>query len=87
MRPPLPGRTPLQGPASRRVEGETPLSLSDMQAQRVIEYIPFPPALVGKYQSYTQADISQLRATGYRDAFLNVDEGVGRYVDMLLSTL
>jgi ADP-L-glycero-D-manno-heptose 6-epimerase len=35
---------------------------------------------VGKYQSYTQADVSALRSAGYAEPFLSVGEGVGRYV-------
>lgn len=30
-----------------------------------IEYIPFPDDLKGKYQSFTQADLTRLRASGY----------------------
>jgi len=45
-----------------------------------IEYIPFPDALKGKYQSHTQADLTRLRAAGYKESFLTVQEGVGRYV-------
>jgi ADP-L-glycero-D-manno-heptose 6-epimerase len=71
--------------ACRRAQGETPLALEEMQSRGLIEYIAFPPALAGKYQSFTQADMSQLRAAGYREPFLNVDEGVGRYVDALIS--
>jgi ADP-L-glycero-D-manno-heptose 6-epimerase len=48
-----------------------------------IEYIPFPEHLKGAYQSYTQADISGLRAAGYGKAFLSVKEGVGRYLAWL----
>jgi len=42
--------------------------------------VPFPPQLVGKYQSYTQAGLAKLRAAGYDDPFLSVAEGVERYV-------
>jgi ADP-L-glycero-D-manno-heptose 6-epimerase len=44
-----------------------------------IEYVPFPPALRGSYQSFTQADISALRAVGCDVPFLSVEEGVARY--------
>ena len=44
-----------------------------------IEYVPFPPALRGSYQSFTQADISALRAAGCDVPFLTVEEGVARY--------
>ena len=49
-------------------------------AKGTLEYIPFPEALKGKYQSFTQADISQLRRVGYREEFLTVEQGVARYV-------
>ena len=45
-----------------------------------IEYIPFPPALAGKYQSFTQADLTKLRAAGYATSFASVEEGVAQYV-------
>ncbi|MDH5286502.1 MAG: ADP-glyceromanno-heptose 6-epimerase [Betaproteobacteria bacterium] len=51
----------------------------------VIEYVAFPPALVGRYQSYTQADVSALRAAGYAAPFLGVDEGVARYVERMMA--
>jgi ADP-L-glycero-D-manno-heptose 6-epimerase len=48
-----------------------------------IEYIPFPDHLKGAYQSYTQADISALRAAGYEGRFHTVEEGVAKYLDWL----
>lgn len=48
-----------------------------------IEYVPFPDHLKGAYQSYTQADISALRAIGYSGNFNYVEEGVGKYLDWL----
>ena len=66
--------------AVRAARGEPALPLEDLRRTGVIEYIPFPPQLVGKYQSFTQADIGALRAAGYADPFLAVDQGVGRYV-------
>jgi ADP-L-glycero-D-manno-heptose 6-epimerase len=66
--------------AIRRGRGEKALSLEELRAEGAIEYIAFPPALVGKYQSYTEADVAALRAAGYGEPFLAVEEGVGRYV-------
>jgi ADP-L-glycero-D-manno-heptose 6-epimerase len=48
-----------------------------------IEYIPFPEHLKGAYQSYTQADISALRAAGYDGLFHSVEEGVNKYLNWL----
>jgi ADP-L-glycero-D-manno-heptose 6-epimerase len=46
-----------------------------------IEYIPFPEHLKGRYQSFTQADISALRAAGYTAPFKTVEQGVKAYLD------
>ncbi|MBV2235702.1 MAG: ADP-glyceromanno-heptose 6-epimerase [Sterolibacterium sp.] len=70
----------------RVAEGQAALSLEALQSQGSIEYISFPEALRGKYQSFTQADLSQLRAAGYRGEFATVEEGVARYVGELLQT-
>ncbi|HTT08801.1 MAG TPA: ADP-glyceromanno-heptose 6-epimerase [Gammaproteobacteria bacterium] len=48
-----------------------------------IEYIPFPDALRGSYQSHTQADLTRLRAAGYTGVFKTVEEGVPAYLDWL----
>ena len=48
-----------------------------------IEYIPFPVELEGRYQSFTQADISALRAAGYGESFRSVEEGVNDYLSWL----
>ena len=48
-----------------------------------IEYIPFPNHLVGCYQSFTEADIDDLRAIGYDAPFNTVAQGVKKYLDYL----
>ncbi len=48
-----------------------------------IKYIPFPEHLRGRYQSFTQADISALRAIGYDKAFMTVEQGVQHYLEIL----
>ncbi len=53
-------------------------------AENKIRYIPFPDALVGKYQSYTQADLTELTMTGdYKKNFASVEEGVKAYIEEL----
>ncbi len=66
--------------ACRALDRQPPLSLRDMVAQGIVEYIEFPEALRGKYQSFTQADVGKLRAAGYRDEFATVEQGVAKYV-------
>ena len=73
--------------ACRVAEGESAFSLQELVAQNLIRYTAFPDALKGKYQSFTQADISRLREAGYDKDFLNVDEGVSRYVHWMLNNL
>ena len=70
--------------AVRESQGETKLELEQMRAQALIEYTAFPAGLKERYQSYTQADIGKLRRVGYAAPFLNVEQGVGRYVKWLL---
>jgi len=68
----------------RRARKEPELSIEQLRDEGMLEYIPFPAQLVGKYQSFTQADVSALRAVGYQAPFLGVNEGVSRYVDTRL---
>jgi ADP-L-glycero-D-manno-heptose 6-epimerase len=67
----------------RKSHGEAPLSLEEAARGGLIDYIAFPPALVGKYQSYTQADLSALRAAGCDHAFADVQTGVAAYMQWL----
>ena len=69
--------------AARALKGEAALPLDALVSAGAIEYIEFPPALVGKYQSFTQADLTRLRATGCNHVFADVATGVKRYVDWL----
>jgi ADP-L-glycero-D-manno-heptose 6-epimerase len=69
--------------AERAAAGEAALSLDAMRSTGLIEYIDFPAALVGKYQCFTQADLTRLRAAGCGHAFADVATGVARYVGWL----
>ncbi len=55
----------------------------DWHGKNKLEYIPFPDHLKGRYQSFTEADISALRAAGYDASFKTVEEGVKLYMDWL----
>ncbi len=59
------------------------ISYDEAVSQEILNYIPMPEALDGKYQSYTEADIHALRETGYSESFDDVNEGVGRYIKHL----
>lgn len=69
--------------ASRALRGEPPLSLEQQVSRSLIEYEPFPQALVGKYQCRTQADLTSLRASGCDVQFADVATGVRRYAEWL----
>ncbi|GAB2582153.1 ADP-glyceromanno-heptose 6-epimerase [Ramlibacter solisilvae] len=60
--------------------GDAPRTAADFARQGLIEYIPFPDALRGKYQCFTQADLGALRAAGCEHEFANVQTGVARYM-------
>src|SRR5262245_39567344 len=49
----------------RKAKGEQAVALEEAKRQRLIDYAPFPDALKGKYQNFTQADVSALRRAGY----------------------
>jgi len=69
--------------ACRALDGKPPATLEEMKSAGVIEYVAFPEALKGKYQSFTQADLTLLRDAGYLADFLTVEQGVARYIPWL----
>lgn len=72
--------------ALRAANGESALTLGELQAKELIQYIAFHEGLKDKYQSFTQADLTQLREAGYEAPFLTVEEGVTRYINWLLAS-
>ena len=60
-----------------------PLSLAELRTQGLLEYVAFPVALKGKYQAFTQADLTKLREAGYEAPMASVEEGVAQYIDWL----
>jgi ADP-L-glycero-D-manno-heptose 6-epimerase len=71
--------------ALRASSGQAPRTLAELVDDGVVRYVPFPPALLGKYQSNTCADLGRLRNAGYKAPMQPVAEGVPRYVDALLA--
>jgi ADP-L-glycero-D-manno-heptose 6-epimerase len=59
-------------------------SPQELVEEKLIQYVPFPAQLQGKYQSYTQADLSRLRAAGLPGDFMSVQDGVASYVKELM---
>lgn len=50
-----------------------------------IRYVDMPEKLRGKYQYYTQANMSQLYEVGYAEKFMDVETGVADYVQQHLA--
>ncbi len=67
----------------RGLRGEPALTLDALVAQGLLRYIQFPDDLKGRYQSYTQADVTALRATGFVAPMRDVQTGVSEYVRAL----
>jgi ADP-L-glycero-D-manno-heptose 6-epimerase len=61
------------------LQGGVPDAAAAVQ-QGLLEYVPFPDALRGKYQCYTQADLTALREAGCEHPFADVATGVAEYM-------
>jgi len=55
------------------------MSLDEAINEKLLKYIDFPQSLYGKYQSFTQANLDNLRSTGYSEDFLTVSQGIKQY--------
>jgi ADP-L-glycero-D-manno-heptose 6-epimerase len=71
--------------AIRADKGQPALSLEQLVAAGEIRYVPFPEALRGKYQAFTQADRSRLEQAGLTAPFRTVEVGTAEYVRWLLA--
>mgnify|MGYP003342399933 CR=1 FL=1 len=69
----------------RAKDGLSEMSLVDLHKAGHVRYREFPEALKGKYQHFTQADVTSLRRVGYDRMFLSVKEGVSSYVAGMLA--
>jgi len=73
--------------AIKKAKSEMLLTLEELRAQGLLEYVAFPEALKGKYQAFTQADLTRLREAGYDAPMATVEEGVSQYVEWLLKNV
>jgi ADP-L-glycero-D-manno-heptose 6-epimerase len=72
--------------AMRHIQGKTSLPLEDLVKQGLLRYDGFPDDLKGRYQSYTQADVTALRRAGFTAPMRDVQTGVSEYVHQLFAT-
>ena len=54
-----------------------------MGREPIIDFVPMPEILRGKYQYHTLADLSKIRAAGYAKPIRTLEEGVADYVGYL----
>ena len=54
-------------------------AMQSMHGNGIIEDIPFQEDLLGKYQKFTEAGLDNLRAAGYTEDFMSLEEGVRQY--------
>ena len=71
------------GTGKSRSFNDVARAVIDWHGRGHIEYIPFPEKLEGSYQSFTEADMTGLRDAGYDAAFLDIEEGAKRYLDVI----
>ena len=69
--------------AMRGIQDKPALSLEELVKQGLLRYVEFPQDLKGRYQSYTQADVSALRQAGFTAPMRDVQTGVAQYVQAL----
>ena len=69
--------------AARALKGESAWPLAELVSRGLVEYVGFPEALVGKYQCFTEASLTRLRAIGCHHAFADVATGVSAYTSWL----
>jgi ADP-L-glycero-D-manno-heptose 6-epimerase len=73
--------------AARSEQQAPTMDLAQAVKAQTIRYIDFPDALRGKYQCFTQADLSALRASGCDHVFADVQTGVTRYMHWLANNV
>jgi ADP-L-glycero-D-manno-heptose 6-epimerase len=64
------------GTGASRSFNDVARSLMAVHGQREIEYIPFPPELEGRYQHFTEADLTGLRELGCDLKMTALEDGV-----------
>lgn len=69
----------------RTERAEPALTLEQAVAQGLIEYVAFPRALEGRYQAFTEADLTRLRAAGFAAPMQTVQQGTAAYMRWLLT--
>jgi ADP-L-glycero-D-manno-heptose 6-epimerase len=64
------------GTGHARTFNEVARALMQVHGEAAIEYTPIPPDLDSRYQHFTEADLTSLRATGCDVEFTSLEQGV-----------
>jgi len=57
--------------------------MKTMHGSGEIEFISIPSDLRGKYQEFTEADLSNLHKANFTDDFISLEDGIRQYYDLL----
>ena len=71
------------GTGQAQTFNEVANAVIDFHGKGEITYIDFPDHLKGAYQSFTEADLTDLKEIGYEQPFHSVQSGVRAYLDVL----
>lgn len=73
--------------ACRDFDGKSPLSLHEAVKDNLLTYFPMAAELNGKYQSFTEADMTKIRSAGFNSEPILVAEGVRDYASSIYQDL
>jgi ADP-L-glycero-D-manno-heptose 6-epimerase len=71
------------GTGTSRSFNDMAKTILDWRGHGEIRYIEFPQHLENSYQSFTEANINNLRNTGYKHEFTPLEEGINKYLGWL----
>ncbi len=64
----------------RNRQGLMAIDLREAVDSGQVHYVAMPEALVGRYQNFTEADLTRLRSAGYEEDFDDIETGIDRYL-------
>jgi ADP-L-glycero-D-manno-heptose 6-epimerase len=74
------------GSGKSRTFNDVAKALMTVHGQCPIEYIPFPADLEGRYQHFTEADLTSLRALGYEGQMTELEAGITESYETMAAT-
>ena len=69
------------GTGTSRTFNDIAKTIISLQGKGSIEYVDMPESIRGKYQNYTQADLTALRNLGYTQEFSTLENGIAQCLD------